>query len=78
MARVKKTRCYTICYVMYNPTSEEPDDFYTATWFAYGKSKEDARDSFKRQFDAERENFPYDDNPAYSMSVVNVFEGFSC
>lgn len=67
MARQKKSRIWTICYV-----NRLYGEDYTATWFAYGKTKEEAKEHFWRDMevseDAPREMFP----------VLNVIEGFSC
>lgn len=70
----RKSKCYTICYVI----REDSDDMepYTGTWFAYGRTKEEAKASFLR----EREHLHEfcGEIPADRYVVVNVVEGFSC
>ncbi len=71
MARMKKhSVCWTICYAVKKWSTDE--DPYTATWFAYGRSANEAKERFIRTFCAEEE-MERDD-----ISVLNVIEGFSC
>ena len=41
MARKKQSVIWTICYVLWEDGDEDP---FTATWFAYGKTKEEAKE----------------------------------
>lgn len=67
MARAKRhSVCWTICYV--NRLFGED---YTATWFAYGKTAEEAKENFLRNMEAS------EDAPREMFPVLNVFEGFS-
>lgn len=53
MARVKKhSVCWTICYAV---EDNSEDGFYTASWFAYGKTKEEAKENFLREKRTEEE-----------------------
>lgn len=74
MARAKKSRVWTICYALYN---EGDDDFFTATSFAYGKDKADAREKFLREFHSRPWDF-YGATEETQITVCNVVEGFSC
>ena len=60
----KKSRIWTVCYFI-NSLSDD-DGPYTATWFAYGKTADDA----KRNFLLGQEN-PDD------ITIDRVFPGFS-
>ena len=77
MAKAKRSRIWTVCYIMWNPEREEAEP-YTNSWFAYGRDKEEARANFLRHFEQERENFYGGDDPRYQMSISHIFEGFSC
>ena len=71
MARLKKhSVCWTICYAV--KIRDDEDDFYTATWFAYGRSAEEAKQNFMRDFIINHEE------EADDVIIVRVFEGFSC
>ena len=75
MARAKKhSECWTICYAVQD--SSEEDGFWTGTWFAYGKTAEEAKEKFME----ERRNLHEfcGELPAELYTVVNVVEGFSC
>ena len=75
MARAKKhSVVWTICYAVNDESCE--DGFYTATWFAYGKTKEVAKERFLQEKRME-EQF-CGGIPADRFVVVNVIEGFSC
>ncbi len=77
MARAKKRRIWTVCYILWKPNDEE-EELYSNSWFAYGCTKEEAKENFLRQFEAERENFYCGDDPDYQIHIANVVEGFSC
>lgn len=68
--------CYTICYALYDE-KKDPEDFFTATWFAYGRDKAEAKESFLRDFHRHPEDF-YGATPETQITVCNVVEGFSC
>ena len=67
-------KCYTICYGLYD---ERDDDFFTATWFAYGRDKEEAKEKFLADFHRHPEDF-YGATPETQIAICNVVEGFSC
>lgn len=74
MARRKKhSVCWTICYAL--KMREDSDDIYTGTWFAYGRSAEEAKKNFLREKAMEAEFCGGD--PAEDYTIVNVAEGFS-
>ena len=76
MARAKKhSVAWTICYVLWD--DNDVDEPFTATWFAYGKTKEEAREKFLADFHSHPEDF-YGATPETKISVVNVVKGFSC
>ena len=71
MARLKKhSVCWTICYIV--KVNDDTDDFYTATWFAYGRSAEEAKQNFLHEFCMNNEM------EADDIYIDRVFEGFSC
>ena len=75
MARAKKhSVCWTICYAVRDDSDEL--GFSTGTWFAYGKTKEEAKESFLR----ERKHLHEfcGEVPPEWYTVLNVVEGFSC
>lgn len=67
--------CYTICYALYDDS--EIGDFFTATWFAYGRDKAEAKESFLRDFHRHPEDF-YGATQETNITICNVVEGFSC
>ena len=72
MARLKKhSIAWTVCYAY--PIGD--DDFFTGSWFAFGRSKEEAKESFFRNWDVDDEFLGVS---ADIVTVVNVVEGFSC
>lgn len=75
MAREKKSVCWTICYALVDPKYE--DGFWTATGFAYGKTKEDAKANFLRDYHEHPEDF-YGATRKTEIQIVNVVKGFSC
>ena len=74
MARQKKSRIWTICYALMDPRDEEP---FTATWFAYGKTRDEAKAKFLEDFHSHPEDF-YGATPETQITICNVVEGFSC
>ena len=76
MARVKKSRIWTVCYILSDP-GDDPAEPFTATWFAYGKTAQEAKESFLRDFHSHPEDF-YGANENTQITVCRVFEGFSC
>ena len=70
------SKCYTICYALYDE-KKDPEDFWTATWFSYGRNKEDAKDKFLRDFHSHPEDF-YGATQETQITICNVIEGFSC
>lgn len=74
MARAKKSVCWTICYAVKDDT--EDCGFYTATWFAYGKTAEEAKQNYLKE-KAYEEKYCGGDS-VENISVLNVFKGFSC
>ena len=74
MARAKKhSVAWTICYAI---EDNSEDGFFTGTWFAYGKTKEEAKSNFLRDKRIEEELCG--GIPADRYEVLNVIEGFSC
>ena len=67
-------KCYTICYGLYDDKS---DDFFTATWFAYGRTKEEAQEKFLADFHRHPEDF-YGATAETQIAICNVVEGFTC
>lgn len=74
MAKQKKSKIWTICYAITNP--DHPEDPYFGTWFAYGKTKEEAAASYLEHKAMEAEFCG--ECPVEWYSVVHVVEGFSC
>ena len=62
----RKSRTWTVCFAVDDPSCE--DGFYTATWFAMGKTADEAKENFMS-------NLKYDPK---NYHIVRVFEGFSC
>ena len=75
MARAKKSRIWTICYALYDDS--EIGDFFTATWFAYGRDKAEAKENFLRDFHSHPEDF-YGATKETNITICNVVEEFSC
>lgn len=75
MARTKKSRIWTICYALYD--ERDPEEFWTATWFAYGKDKAEAKEKFLRDFHSHPEDF-YGATEETQITICNVVEGFTC
>lgn len=76
MARMKKhSVCWTICYAFETPYDE--DGFITATSFAYGRSKDEAKEKFLADFYRHPEDF-YGADENTRVEVLNVIEGFAC
>ena len=67
--------CYTICYGLRN--DDDPEDFFTATWFAYGRDKTEAKENFLKDFNRHPEDF-YGATADTKITICNVVEGFSC
>ena len=76
MAKAKRSRIWTICYILTDP-GDDPAEPFTATWFAYGVDKADARQKFLADFHSHPEDF-YGATEKTQITVCNVFEGFSC
>lgn len=66
--------CYTICYGLWN--DDDPEDFFTATWFAYGRDKVEAKENFLRDFNEHPWDF-YGATADTKITICNVVEGFS-
>ena len=79
MARGKR-KIWTVCYILYIPGDEDPDgdNWYSNSWFAYGRDKAEAKEDFLRYFEQNRENFWCGDDPRFEIHIANVFPGFSC
>lgn len=77
MARQKKSRIWTVAYVMWKP-GEEEEELYTNSWFAYGRDRAEARENFLRDFERERENFYGGDDPDMQIHIANIVPGWSC
>jgi len=77
MAKAKKSKAWTICYALWDPAWSDDEEPWTATWFAYGKTKEEARKNFREDFERHPEDF-YGASPDWEMHIVNVVEGFTC
>ena len=76
---MKKTRkIWTVSYILWKEDDPEGEHDYGNSWFAYGCDKSEAKESFLRYFERERENFYCGDDPDYKISVVNVTPGWSC
>ena len=70
---------WTVCYILYRPEDiDNPDNWYTNSWFAFGCDKAEAKADFLRHYERERENFWGGDDPTIEISIANVFPGFSC
>ena len=75
MARPKKhSVTWTICYAINFPDAN-PDDIYTATWFAMGRTAEEAKQNFLKEKAMEAEFCGGE--PVEWFVVLNVIEGFS-
>lgn len=70
----KKSVIWTVCYLVYD--EECIEDPWTETWFAYGRTAEEAKESFRRYWEREKDNFGYPPNYT-QMSIDHVFRGFS-
>lgn len=68
-------KCFTVCYVLWN--DDDSEEFFSASWFAYGRDKAEARESFLRDFHSHPEDF-YGATEETQIAVTNVVEGFSC
>jgi len=76
MARKKKhSVCWTICYALWE--DDNCEDPWTATWFAYGRDKEEAKERFLQDFHSHPEDF-YGATAETKIAICNVVEGFSC
>ena len=71
-----KSKIWTICYILSDP-GDDPDEPFTATWFAYGKDKADARAKFLADFHRHPEDF-YGATAETQIAICNVVEGFTC
>ena len=72
MARVKKhSVCWTIMYAF--PIQD--DDFWTASWFAYGRSEEEAKANFLKNWE---EDEYFGNTTIDKVIIVGVREGFTC
>ena len=70
----KKSVCWTVCYILEFPGDDEP---FTATGFAYGKTAEEAKERFLRDFHQHPEDF-YGATDETEIYISHVFKGFSC
>ena len=55
----------------------QEDDPWTATWFAYGKTREEAKAHFLEDFHSHPEDF-YGATADTNIYISHVVEGFSC
>ena len=69
----RKSIMWTVCYAY--PIKGEEDDFYTGSWFAMGRSKEEAKADFLRNWELDEE---FCGCTVDQVSVVGIHEGFSC
>lgn len=74
----KKRKMWTVCYILYRPEDDDPDSWYSNSWFAFGATKEEAKEDFLRYFERERENFYCGDQPGWEIHIANVVPGWSC
>lgn len=74
--REKKSVCWTVCYILSDP-GDDPAEPFTATWFAYGKTAEEAKERFLRDFHSHPEDF-YGATDETEIYISHVFKGFSC
>ena len=70
----RKSRTWTVCFAVDDPSCD--DGFYTATWFAMGKTADEAKENFMSNLKYEHDFCGGDDPKNYH--IVRVFEGFSC
>lgn len=75
MARARKSCIWTICYAL-SGEGFATDEPFTATWFAYGRSAEEAADKFLRDFRGHPEDF-YGATEETQIAICNVVKGFS-
>ena len=75
MAKAKKSVIWTVCYILWEDSN--PDDFWTATWFAYGKTEEEAKANFLQDFHRHPEDF-YGATEKTNIEISHAFKGFSC
>lgn len=71
----RPSSCYTICYALDFHRGDD-DGPFTATWFAYGSSKENAKKAFLADFNTHREDF-YGADKDTDIYIVNVVKGCS-
>ena len=76
----KKTRkMWTVCYTLYRERDiDNPDEWYSNVWFAFGCDKEEAKADFLKYFERERENFYCGDDPSWKIHIDNAYPGWSC
>ena len=72
----KKSVIWTVCYML-SDERDDPTEPFTATWFAYGKTAEEAKANFLRDFHQRPEDF-YGATEKTEIYVNHVFKGFSC
>jgi len=79
MAKEKKSVIWTVGFIAYdeNNMKECWEDPWTATWFAYGRTPEEAKESFRKYWERERENFGFPPNYT-KMDIVHIHRGFTC
>lgn len=77
MMAKRKRKIWTVAYILWKPEEEE-EELYSNSWFAYGATKEEAKEDFLRYFERERENFYCGDEPGWEISIANVVPGWSC
>ena len=66
----KRSIMWTVCYAF--PIGD--DDFYTGTWFAMGRSKEEAKTDFLNNWKLDE---MFGGVPVDQVQVVGIHEGFS-
>ena len=78
MAKAKARKMWTVCYILYRPEDDDPDNWYSNSWFAFGRDKQEALEDFLRYFERERENFYCGDEPGWELHIANIVPGWSC
>lgn len=74
----KARKMWTVCYTLYRPEDDDPENWYANVWFAFGRDKAEAKEDFLRYFERERENFFCGDQPGWEIHIDNVVPGWSC
>lgn len=79
MAKKKTRKTWTVCYTLYRERDiDNPDEWYSNVWFAFGCDKEEAKADFLKYFERERENFYCGGDPSWKIHIDNAYPGWSC